>query len=283
MKRLWNAWVALMDQREAPTVLALVRIAVSLVILADYVQIYLLDLVQPLFTVPPVGVAEHDATAWFWIGSAALICSALGLGTRVALGTACWASMKLAESLPEGDRSVDVALRVVLVILALSQSHARWSVDARLRRRLGRPFPTTIPAWPRYLLLFQLIWIYFCGGANKGGASWGPTGRFLALSTALTNPHYARFAPGWVSHVVPLTQLATFATMCFELGAPLYLLAYYYAKTPDRPGRLRAFSNRYRLRWLWIGTGLCFSFGIIFGLRLGIFSWGMLALYPVLY
>jgi hypothetical protein len=71
-------------------------------------------------------------------------------------------------------------------------------------------------------------------------------------------------------------------TMCFELGAPLYLAFYYYAATRDRPGRLRRLCNRLRLRWIWLGMGIAFHVGIAITLRLGIFAWGMLALYPVL-
>jgi hypothetical protein len=54
----------------------------------------------------------------------------------------------------------------------------------------------------------------------------------------------------------------------FELGAPLYLLA--YAK------------GWRRVRWIWIGLGISFELGIAIGLRLGSFPFGMLALYPVL-
>ena len=281
--RAWRAWVALMDRREPATVLACVRIAVALVLLSDFAQIYRLELVDALFAPPPVGFAHADATLWCHVATIALVCLALGAGTRAACVAYVVASSRLSIALPDGDRGIDVMLRLVIAILAFSQCHARWSVDAWLRRRLGRPFPALVPAWPRYLLLLQLVWIYFSGGANKGGATWGPQGGFTALATVLTDPHLARFGPGWVATALPITRVATALTMCFELGAPLYLLAYYYAKTPDRPGRLRALSNRLHLRWVWIGLGLSFSLGIALFLRIGIFPWGLLALYPVLY
>jgi hypothetical protein len=37
-----------------------------------------------------------------------------------------------------------------------------------------------------------------------------------------------------------------------------------------------------RLRWVWIAIGVTFHLGIAMTLRLGVFPWGMLALYPVL-
>jgi hypothetical protein len=191
-------------------------------------------------------------------------------------------SAQLSHRSPDADRGIDDLLRVVLLVLALSRSHAIWSVDAWVLRRLGRPPPAEIPAWPRYLLLAQLIWVYFSGGHNKTGEEWGPAGGFTALANALADPHFARFDPGWVGPIYPLTRLATAATITFELTAPVMLLLTYYAATPDRPGRLRRWCNRLRLRWIWIGLGVAFHLGIALTLRLGIFPAGMLALYPVL-
>ena len=283
IRKAWRAWVELMDHREPATALACVRIAVSLVLLYDFAQIYRMGLVEPLFARPPQGFALAEATVWCHVATIALVALALGAGTRLACIAYVLASSRLANALPEADRGIDMILRVMIGILAFSQSHARWSVDAWIRARLGRPFAALVPAWPRYLLLIQLVWVYFSGGTNKAGATWGPQGGFLALANAVMNPHLGRFDPGWVATALPLTRLATALTMCFELGAPLYLLFYYYAKTADRPGRLRAWCNRYRLRWIWIGLGLCFQLGIALVLRIGIFPWGMLALYPVLY
>ena len=39
----------------------------------------------------------------------------------------------------DGDRGIDILVRIVVSILAFSQSHARWSIDAWVRRRIGRP------------------------------------------------------------------------------------------------------------------------------------------------
>ncbi len=171
---------------------------------------------------------------------------------------------------------------MVFVVLALSQGATRGGRSTRMiARRLGRDVPAEIPAWPRYLLMFQLVWMYFSGGQNKSSDVWGPTGGFTALANALTEPHAARFGPAWVGVIYPLTRVATALTMAFELGAPLYLLAYYYAATAERAGKLRAWFNRWRVRWIWLGLGVMFELGIAFGLRLGVFPFGMLAIYPV--
>ena len=297
MIRLWRAWVALWDRREPATALAAVRIAIAVVLLYDYLVVWRLDLIEPLWAKPPAGYAVGGdgrwATAWLGDGAGsafalwaagviALVAVGTGTLTRVACIVVVLVSAQLAHRAPDADRGIDGLIRIVLCVLALSRSHAVWSVDAWVWRRLGRPMPVEVPAWPRYLLLAQLVWVYFSGGHNKTGAEWGPDGGFTALANALSDPHFARGGPGWVASVYPLTRVATAMTMLFELGAPLMLLWTYYAATADRPGRLRRWCNRLRLRWIWIALGVSFHLGIALTLRLGIFPAAMLALYPVL-
>jgi hypothetical protein len=279
--------VELWDRREPPTALALVRIGIALVSLLDLIQIRRLGLIDALWSPPPVGYAT-PYEAWLgpsglWtVGVVASAAMLVGAGTRVACVVFALVSAQMSHLAPSSESGVDFVFRIVLMVLALSRCDAKWSIDAFVARKLGRPPPAEVPAWPRYLLMVQLVWIYFSGGTNKTGPEWGPLGGFRALADALADPHAARFDPAWVATIYPLTRIATAATMVFELGAPLYLLFYYYAATPDRPGRLRAWCNRWKLRWAWIAMGLAFELGIAVTLRLGDFPWGMLALYPLL-
>lgn len=294
MKRIWSAWVALWDRREPPTALVLVRMYVGLALVVDFLNIARLGMVTPLFAAPPDGFAVASGgfaaeildaglgpTLWC-IGLVAAACVLVGLGTRVACVVLALVLAQLAYVAPDADRGIHTILRVVLVILALSGCHAKWSADAWIRRKLGHPMPALVPAWPRLLLLLQLVWIYFSAAMNKSGAEWGPSGGFMALANALCDPHFARFDPTWVASIVPLTQIATAVTVTFEWTAPLYLVWLYCAETADRPGRLRRRINRLRLRWLWIGAGIAMHVGLVIALPIGIFPWGMLALYPVL-
>jgi uncharacterized membrane protein YphA (DoxX/SURF4 family)/predicted O-methyltransferase YrrM len=301
-RETWQAWVALMDRREAPTAQALTRMLVAAVILFDLLSAAYLEVVTGVWAPPPYGLGAGAVwtpnkpfmvewlgpsvkTAWIvWtaavVSGVMLLCGAASRISAVALALAL---AQLGHMAPDGDRGIDYVLRAVLVVLAVSSCHARWSVDAWLWRKVGRPMPAEVPAWPRYLLFAQLIWIYFSAGHNRSDPAWGPLGGFEALSVILSDPHFARFDPGWVPVLFPLLQLATLGTMMFELssvGMPLFTR---WDRHPERAGRLGRLTRRLRLRWVWIATGVFFHLGIAATMRLGIFPFGVLALYPVLF
>jgi len=296
MKRL-AAYVAFWDRREPPTVLALVRILVSVVLLADLLSAAASGLVEAVWAPPPVGLGygalradalplalrlfgSSPSTVWILWTAAVVALVGFGLGalTRVAGVVFVLASAQLASMAPDSDRGIDILLRVVIAVLVLSGANARWSVDAWVARRRGRPMPQLVPAWPRYLLFAQLVWMYFSAGINKHDPHWGPPGGFSALAMILADPHFARWDAGWIATVYPLTQLATFATMAFEYGAPLFLLATFYAARADRLGRAARLT-----RLTWLALGASFHLGIAVTMRLGIFPFGMLAVWPVFF
>lgn len=288
----WRAWVALMDRREAPTALALVRISVALVLVCDYLWIGHVGLIDPLWSRFPDGFATGfsgwadtlgvSAFGLWAIALASLVLVGIGLVTRPACVAFVVVSAQQSAIAPNSESGIDMLMRVVFLILALSRCNAKWSVDAWLARAVGRPMPAVVPAWPRYLLMFQLLWVYFSGGQNKASAAWGPHGGFTALANALLDPHNGRLDPAVIDAVYPLTRVATALTMAFELTALVYLVWLYYAATAEQPGRLRRFCNRYRLRWIWLALGVAFELGIAIGLKLGAFPFGMLALFWVL-
>ena len=302
MKRAWMAWVSLLDRREDPIALVWVRILVAAVVLFDLLYARSLGLVDAIWAPPPEGVgygaiwgdrppfvvrwlgagADTARTVWT-VATVSAVLVLIGCATRASAIVLVLALAQLAHLAPDSDRGIDVFLRLVLLILALSGSHARWSIDAWFRHRIGRPMPTLVPAWPRYLLLLQLCWVYFSAGHNKSDGAWGPMEGFSALASVLCDPHFARFDPGWVAGAYPLLQLGTLATMMFELSSPFVPIWIYYAMSRERPGRVRRLCNRMRLRWIWIAAGLTFHLGIAATMRLGIFPFGMLAVYPVLF
>jgi uncharacterized membrane protein YphA (DoxX/SURF4 family) len=298
--RGWRAWVALLDRREPATSLAVVRVLVAACLLGDLASVHLAGLVDSVWGPPPgglgygaigggapfavrwLGASDHTAELLWAIATVSSALLLIGLFSRVAAVVLAVTLAQLGAVAPDSERGIDFFLRTVLTVLPFSMSHARFSLDAWIRRRLGRPYPAEVPAWPRYLLMGQLAWVYFSAGMNKSDPAWGPLGGFAALPIILCDPHFARFDPGWVGAGYPLLRVGTVATMAFEYSAPLVLLLSYWHATADRPGRLRRLAGRLRLRWVWIGLGVGFHLGIALTLRLGIFPWGMLALYPVL-
>lgn len=264
--RLWRWWVATWDRREPATALAIVRIAISIVMLGDLLWVARLGLVDAMWSTAGFGL--RDAVVWYGIAIAALALMLVGAATPVACVVYVLASARLSAAAPECEAASDMILRIVVVILALSRCNAQWSVDAWVMRRLGRPMATEVPAWPRYLILLQLVWVYFSGAQNKSSAVWAPQGGFTALANALLDPNAGRIPASWVVAIYPLTRVATALSMVFEWTAPVYLLAYARRWT--------------RIRYTWIALGLAFELGIAVGLRIGSFPFAMLALFPVL-
>jgi hypothetical protein len=292
-----GAWVAFWDRREAPSALALVRILVGAALFFDLVVAAAGGLVEAVWAPPPHGIgygalAADPPLAVRWLGASpdtawtlwaiALVCIALvtlGAATRVAGAVFVVVSAQLAHLAPDSDRGIDILLRVVVGILVLSRANACWSVDAWvLRRFFRRAPPAQVPAWPRYLMFAQLVWMYFSAGTAKGDPAWGPKRGFSALAMILTDPHFARWDAGWIASIYPLTQLATASTMLFELGAPVYLVAALLAQWERTPPRVARVARV--IRWAWLALGFSFHLGIAVFMRLGVFPFGMLAVWP---
>jgi hypothetical protein len=290
-------WVAFWDRREAPHPLALVRILVGTALFADLVQAALYDVIPLVWAPPPVGsgygqVAHPAPLVVRWLGASAstgtllwalgvVSCAlfALGVFYRVTSWVLVFAMVELAGCQPVGD-SIDSLLRILLPVLAASGAGAVWSVDAWYRRRRGKPALESVPAWPRYLVVVQLLWVYVSAGYQRDAKSWGPRGGFSAIGNVLGDPHFARFEPGSFAFLYPLTCAGTLLTMVFELTAPLYLVWLWLELNPSRGGRFGNAVRRARLRWVWLAIGVSLHSGIALGMKIGLFPFGILALYP---
>jgi hypothetical protein len=177
---------------------------------------------------------------------------------------------------PIGD-GLDVLVRTVIPILLLSNASACWSFDAWLARRRKKPAVELVPAWPRYLLMMQLLWVYSSSAQCRDDRAWWPWGGFSAIGNVLEDPHFARFSPALLTSFYPLTRLATLATMVFELSAPFVLL--WALREPIRQSQLPSVVRK--LAWVWILVGASLHVGIALTMTIGIFPFAMLALYPV--
>ena len=303
MIALLERWVAFWDRREAPTSLAWTRILLGSVLLVDLLQVKYVGAVELLWSAPPLGMAwgatgellpltarwpgaTPQTAEWLWgIALVSTVLFVFGAFYRVSAVLLALALGQRGRFEPDGD-AIDQLFRIAIPILALSSANATCSVDAWWRIRRSRPYPERVPAWPRYLLMLQLLWVYFSAAHNRGDSAWYPSGGFAAVSNVMSDPHFARFAPGTFRSVYHFTQLGTAATMLFEGSAPLMLLWLWLdsaakAETRPRGGKLGSTVRKLHLRWVWMALGTTLHLGIAITMQLGIFPFGMLALYPL--
>jgi Vitamin K-dependent gamma-carboxylase len=303
MKHLVARWVALWDEREPPTLLAFIRIGLALVVLVDLLLVGHHGLETWLWAPADAGGISGwgpaEAPAFYrifpssagsarllWLGLvASMLCVGLGFFTRGAALLYVWLSAQTALINDPGDRAIDRAVRVVMLILVLSPANQLWSIDAKLKTGSFRGSAAAAPAWPRYVILGQLVLIYCGAGLAKGGTHWYPWGGYRALYLTLQDPIYAAADFHWLARPLPylLTQLATAATHLWELSAPLVLVAAYYRRTRERSGWLRRLVNRLPVRNVYVAVGVAFHLTLALTLRLGIFPFAMLACFPAFF
>lgn len=292
---LWRAWVALLSIRESGESLARFRIAIGLVVIYSIASVIAADLLPVMWVDAADGGLQtlregHWLVGWLGgrtyatavtlasagLGLAALL--VLGLGGRVtALGLlVVYYALNTAKGTLTG--GYDTMLTNALWLLVLGESTASHSLDCRRRTgcwRSDRP----IPAWPRYLVIGQLVVIYATTGLHKLSPVWTPGGDLSALYWVFADPTWRRFDMTFTASAFWLTQLATAVTWWWEVLAPLLLLVYWLRYTARRGGRLRRFVLRYDPRLLWAAVGVSLHLGILVMLNVGPFSWVSLAYY----
>lgn len=284
----WGRWLGLMSHREPGTALALVRICAGLVLLWSLSSTWssgaldalwigkeyggVRSMPHPTWLVallggPTPGVI-HGLTAAGLVGG---LLMTLGLGGRVTVLFAQQVFMAVSDLNSHAGGSYDSFLQNLLWLLFLSSSTATLSLDCRLRT--GR-WTSDVPvlAFPRYLMVFQLVLTYWSTGMLKLSGFWTPMGGFSALYYILQQPTWQRFDLSVFAWLYPLTQLATGVTWLWEVTAPVWLLAWWYRATRERPGRLRAWANRYRLRLIYAGIGATMHLALWVVFNVGPFS-----------
>jgi hypothetical protein len=295
-------WVEIWDRRESPYSLALVRIFIATVVVYDLSQIYLLDLVEPLYaSVQDGGIGNVLAkkqtpilyrwfpmeaeTAWLSVGFAfgSAVLFGLGFCTRISGVLFVIASANLAQILGPSDRAVDILLRNMVLVLSLSGSHRVWSIDALLRTRLWGGDGRLIPAWPRYMVVAQLFILYFSAGTQKVALSWTPMGDWSALYIVLRDPSFSVLSDGTLNRFYWVTQLGTLTTWVWEWMTPLAAYAWWCRDTRTSPGWLRSKLNGMNFWHRWVFVGMSFHIGTMLFMRLGMFPFGLLALYPAFF
>jgi len=303
LRARWQFWVELFGQREEGTSLALFRISLGLVALYSLLSIAVAGLVEPLWTslefggMRPLGGnwlvqylgGPKPALVWtLWgvaVGSS--LASVLGVGGPIAGRIITFVMLQSYNALvtinPLGSGSYDSLLSNGLWILVFADATATLSVHARLRRG-GWRTATLVSAWPRYVLIVQLLLMYSLTGLQKSAHIWTPGGGYTALYWVLQDQGWTRYdfseLAAWVT---PLLRIGTAVTWHWEQTSLLLLFWFYYRYTKEREGRVRRWVLRrdWRLGWAFVGVSL--HLGILLLMNVGPFSWVSMSYYFLLW
>lgn len=293
---LWKRFALVLDTREQGTALALFRIALGANVFAAVSAVVLPGLVPVLWLQPEngglrplpadaswlVGLLGGPTPTVVWslvavtlLASAALV---VGAGSRIAAFASLQGFLALSTINGDAGGSYDPLITNALWLLVLADSDATLSLRARLSTGKWRT-PRTVTAWPRWLAIAQLVVLYASSGLQKVSASWVPGGPSDALYYILQQPSWRRFTLPALWQIYPLTQAATLGVWLFEVGSPLVLLVFYWRATRARGGKLRAWSNRWRLRDAFVVAGLSMHLSIHLLMAVGPFSLVSASLY----
>lgn len=285
----WRRWVALLDEREGAHALAVARMIAGTTLAGHLVATWLAGVPAAVWVdVEHGGYFRMDESWIAWAGGAtpgvvaamvavtALASALLAVGafTRIASVIAWLGFARLCDLNWQTGGSSDELLVNVLFLLMLSGCGNAWSVDAW--RRGGE---REALAWPRRVLVLQLVIVYFATALQKVSSSWVPGGPLDALWYILQQPTWQKHDMTWLAPLFPVTQLATLVTWLFEMGAPLLIVALWLRRTEARGGRLRAIFARVRFRTTYLAIGFALHLGIWATLEVGPFLGGILALY----
>jgi len=295
----WSRWVAFTGEVERASVMAAFRIAVGALTLATLVHSALGDVVSTLWIDAGYGGAvalgegpwlvalfggPTPAVVWtvFAVACAASILVCVGAGGRVPAMVAAHTSWALTRINGSAGGGYDLLITNALFLIFVSGANRTASVDCRVRT--GRwTSDDLVPAWPRRLLILQLLVMYAATGLQKGSPVWNPLGGYTALYYVLQDPNWRRFDLSWVGGYMPIVRVATAVTWHFELGAPFLFLWYWADRTRARGGWLRRALTRFDLRKVFVAIGVGLHLGVFVALDVGPFSPLSLAYYLALF
>lgn len=226
------------------------------------------------------GFNAASAHQLHWITEVALACGLLGFGGRATLLLAQQSYVALRTVNENSSGGYDSLICLGLLVLACSASTATLSLDCRLT--YGRVWRSCrVAAWPRAVLVFQVLLMYSMTGLQKIGHSWTPMGGYTALHYVLSDPTWLRWDLGTLPWAIdPILRVATAVTWHWEQLSLLLLFHWYYRVTnAHSPRWLRMLFLRWDMRYPWTLVGVVMHVGILVLLDVGPFSLVSLAYY----
>lgn len=298
MKALFDLLRQVSSAREAGSALALFRIALSAGLLMSLGLIARADALEAIwYSRGDGGIFRLTSRHWLFaaLGGfddvsvrhvyhltwATATLSLLGFGGRMnlLLCQQCYVALRTLN--PNASGGYDTLIVLGLLVLVFARGTETLSLDCYLLRKRWTS-PVQIAAWPRALLVFQLLLMYTMTGLQKVGYAWTPMGGYSALHYILQDPTWLRFDLGSLRLHRGL-QLATAITWHWEQSSLLLLLHWYYRCTCAGPKWLNRFLRRWDLRKAWTAIGVSMHIGILVLLDVGPFSVVSLAYYVCLW
>lgn len=292
-------FVRFFDRREPATPLALVRILLGITVVTTVGSVVWAGLVPVIWHdladggMRPLGKGNWvfealggvtPANVWrlvaiSLIGGSAMI---VGVGGRLSAAVTALAFGAVSSLNGHAGGSYDLLIGNALWLCVLAPTTATLALDCKLRTGSWVD-DAPRPSWVRWLIVYQIVLCYWTTGLQKLSSHWTPGGDFSALYYILQQPSWHRWDMRWVADIYWLTQVGTAVSWFWEVLAPLWLLAVYYAATRERDGRVRALFNRLHVREIYLGLGVIFHLSIHLVMNVGPFSLISLAYYPAMY
>lgn len=260
---MWDRWVAWVDREVDARPLRLVRVLAPLALLGDLLDMAWRGATDAALFPAAFGGLEGHPSDWYafpgvWWGGPLLYGVLLvslplvsaGIATRPALVAALVADAQLGHLFGGGDRGIDRILRTALLVLLFSGI-------------TGPGRPERVRGWAEDLVRWLLVLVYLQAGVVKTAVlgQWLDL-RHPELYTILADPLAGRLDPvAWQHFDVPFL-VGGAATLAVELTAPLILTRW---------------APYWALVAAWIHVGIALT------MDLGMFPFGMLSLYPLLF
>ncbi len=272
---IWQRWVDRCNRPIDVRPFALTRILLPLAILVDFAEMAMTGMVGTVFELSEYGgiAGFHRAQYWFlhmgpntgvYLFSIVMVSFAmvvLGIKSRFFTIVGVLAFAQLGHLFPGGDRAVDRLIRTGMLLLVFTDAHRCYSLENVLRKR---PRVTHTAGWVEDILRLLMAILYMSAGLAKLGAGdWFALRGPPQLYRVMTDPMAAKLDPlnpTWRTFW-PLFRFSGMVTVVWELLSPILLTA-------------RA--HQYLI------VGVVMHLGIAVAMKLGVFSFGVLALYPPL-
>ena len=258
-------WEELWFEQIPPHSVAVLRMVFGLLVLASVAGLMPVDMFWSVDGLVPrssdlrrllVDRGLHFDPGWLFIAGIVVSAAAMTVGYQTRLAVpATFAGLALQKAwnhLPLS--SAHVVLLSIVFCLMWTDSGRVLAVDSRRRASRG----DTIPAWPLWLIRYQVVVIYASSGLWK--LSYPAWRDGTAVYWALSLNAFHRFPFGIPSEAAPLLAVLTWSALLFEL---LFAVGVYFRRT--------------RMVTLVAGVGL--HVGLLVALELGPFSLVMIASY----